>query len=160
MLQDEDLAADAVHETFVKALLGIQALQDPLALRSWLYRIARNEALAALRYPERRSGSDPDLLQDPETPQTLAEQNNFREHVQAAVDTLSAEYREVLALREEEDLSYGEIAEVTGSSISAVKARLFKARRALVSRLRPVLSERKEDRDGVRNSSNEPQRMD
>jgi RNA polymerase sigma-70 factor (ECF subfamily) len=59
----------------------------------------------------------------------------------------------VLALREEEGLSYGEIGEVTRSTVSAVKARLFKARKALVARLRPVLSGRKEHNDGLRNGS-------
>jgi RNA polymerase sigma-70 factor (ECF subfamily) len=60
--------------------------------------------------------------------------------VRRAVEELPPEQREVLVLREYHELSYREIAEITGATESAVKARLFRARQALAERLRPALT--------------------
>ena len=60
--------------------------------------------------------------------------------IQQALARLKLEYREVLVLREYHDLSYREIAEITETTNSAVKSRLFKARRALHEMLKPAIA--------------------
>jgi RNA polymerase sigma-70 factor (ECF subfamily) len=79
---------------------------------------------------------------DGETPETLLESAERSEILRHALSSLKAEYREVLLLREEEGMSYADIARVTGDSESSVKSRLFKARRALAAMLSPRLGER------------------
>jgi RNA polymerase sigma-70 factor (ECF subfamily) len=62
-------------------------------------------------------------------------QSEQKVQIQALLDTLSTDYRAVVVLHYWYDLSYEEIAETTGSSISAVKSRLFRARRMLAQQL-------------------------
>jgi len=135
-------AEDAVHETFVKLALG--SIAEPAALKSWLYRVARNECLMVRRRD--RAGGDADAVWADETPLSLAERADARSIVQGALGRLSAEYREVLLLREFEGMTYGEIMEVTGVSPASVKSRLFRARRALAGLLRDVRNEERKMR--------------
>ena len=127
-------AEDAVHETFVK--LARASIAEPSALKSWLYRVARNECLMTRRRD--RASGDADGVWEDETPLSLAEKADTRSIVQGALERLSAEYREVLLLREFEGMSYGEIVEVTGTSAASVKSKLFRARRALAGLLEDV----------------------
>lgn len=145
LLSDTQAAEDAVHETFLKLSAGSEAISQPSALKSWLYSVARNEALMALR--RRRDGGDSDAgsVWDDETPLSLAEKEDVRNLVQSALAHLKLEYREVILLREFEGLSYGEIASVTGDSASSVKSRLFKARRALAEKLAGVWNEERDN---------------
>jgi len=76
-----------------------------------------------------------------ETPLIIAERREVREIMSACVEMLKAEYREVLYLREYEQHSYEEIAVITGDSVSSVKSRLFKARKALAQKLKPFFKE-------------------
>jgi len=146
LLADTQSAEDAVHETFLKLNSGSEAITQPAALKSWLYTVARNEALMAIR--RRRDGGNDDAgsVWDDETPLSLAEKEDVRTLVQSALAHLKMEYREVIHLREFEGLSYGEIASVTGDSESSVKSRLFKARRALAEKLAGVWNEEREGR--------------
>src|SRR6478752_8954548 len=64
MLRDRDAAADCVQDVFVTAASRLTQLREPERLRSWLYAIARNEALARIRHRRREQPSD----QLPETP--------------------------------------------------------------------------------------------
>ena len=130
-------AEDAVHETFVK--FARASINEPAALKSWLYRVARNECLMALR--GRRAAGDADGVWADETPLSLAEKADTRVLVQGALKRLKLEYREVILLREFEGMSYGEIVEVTGTSTASVKSRLLRARRALAGLLQDVRNE-------------------
>jgi RNA polymerase sigma-70 factor (ECF subfamily) len=76
------------------------------------------------------------------TPLTILVGQQTQESISKALDALKVEYREVILLRENERLSYTAIAAITDSTQSAVKSRLFKARRALASALAPLLEER------------------
>jgi RNA polymerase sigma-70 factor (ECF subfamily) len=146
LLSDTQAAEDAVHEAFLKLSAGSEAISQPAALKSWLYTVARNEALMAIR--RRRDGGNDDAgsVWDDETPLSLAEKEDVRNLVQSALARLRVEYREVIHLREFEGLSYGEIASVTGDSESSVKSRLFKARRALAEKLAGVWNEERGSR--------------
>lgn len=141
MIRDTARAEDAVHDTFVALLHRAWSIRDGSSLKAWLFQVARNNVLMSLRR------ASPELLEaqqdvwDGESPQTLLERGERIEQVQRMLARLSVEYREVLILREYEDLSYAEIAAVTGSTEHAVKSRLFKARRALARKLAPMVLE-------------------
>jgi RNA polymerase sigma-70 factor (ECF subfamily) len=72
-------------------------------------------------------------------PDRLVEDHETRSALDAALASLSVPHREVIVLRDVEGLSAGEVAEVTGLSVDAVKSRLHRARAVLRARLAPVL---------------------
>jgi RNA polymerase sigma-70 factor (ECF subfamily) len=135
LLKSEDRACDAVQETFLRMQTGVGTLNDGLALRAWLYTIARNYSFNAMRGAKGIEPLDPEALSDTETPYEIYVRGEQAANLQALIDALKPGYREVILLKEFEGLSYAEIAEVTGSSESAVKSRLFKARQALIKAL-------------------------
>ncbi len=142
LLRNEQDAEDAVHDTFVKLHAGVDSLIHAGAFRMWLYRVARNESFMILRRSRGRSQVDPDDCWDDSTPlQTLVE-NDTADVVRRCLGMLKTEYRDVLLLREYENLSYAEIAEVSGATVDAVKARIYKARKALAERLKGQFGER------------------
>ena len=138
MLRNGAKAEDAVHDTFVKVARQAHTLTHAAAFRSWLFRIARNETLMILRKSEPVPIDDDDVWED-QTPLTLLERDERTEIVRSALQSLKIQYREVLLLREFQELSYTDIAAITGSTESAVKSRLFHARRALADRLAPLI---------------------
>ncbi len=138
LLRDSADAQDAVQETFVKLSLGIGLLSQDAAFRTWIYRVARNESLMILRKRQRLSTTDPDTLFDERTPQDDVERHDAVTAVHGALARLGLEYREALVLREFDGMSYAEIATLTDSSLEAVKARIFRARRALARELEDV----------------------
>jgi len=85
-----------------------------------------------------------DTVWNSETPDSILANHELRDAVRDALQCLKVEYREVLVLREYEGLSYAEIAEITETSISSVKSRIFKARKALACKLAPFLAERRQ----------------
>ena len=140
MLRDGAKAEDAVHDTFVKVARQARTLTHGAAFRGWLFQIARNEALMILRKTQPERIEDDDVWES-QTPLTLLERSERTEAVRTTLQSLKICYREVLLLREFEGMSYGDIAAVTGSTESAVKSRLFHARRALAERLAPLIFE-------------------
>lgn len=146
LLVDRDAANDVAQNTLIKGLDSLGSLDRPEAFRSWLFMIARNEVFTLLR-GKRRNGTEPlenykDALIDRQTPFDEAVKSERTEIIRHALLQLKPEFREVIVLREYEQLSYLEIAAVTGSSESAVKSRLFHARKAMLGQLRPYFRER------------------
>ncbi len=131
MVGDANEAQDLTQDSFVKAYQALQRGDAPDNPSAWLYRIASRTCLDALRrrrlirwLPLRRSaGRDAD-----ESPESHLIRAQERARVQQALDQLPARYRMVLLLREYEGLTYREIAEATGDSLSTVKVTLFRAR--------------------------------
>jgi RNA polymerase sigma-70 factor (ECF subfamily) len=149
MLGDRDEAEDAMQETFIHALRDAPGLRSPDKFRGWLFGIARHRVMMILR--DRRDGRRERLnddIWDDETPLRAAERCEIQMHVRNAVAALSPAYREVVLLRDFQHLSYAEIAIATNSTESAVKSRLHKARKALVTKLTPIFAE--EDADEMR----------
>ncbi|HCA81601.1 MAG TPA: hypothetical protein DEP53_17875 [Bacteroidetes bacterium] len=138
---DRSLAEDATHDTFLKMYHNISALIDPRILRSWLYSIARNGVYRQLQRNQRNGSLDEESVWTEETPLMLAERREIKDIMTTCLDALKAEYKEVLFLREYEQHSYEEIAVITGDSVSSVKSRLFKARKALAEKLKPFFKE-------------------
>ncbi len=123
--------ADVTQEVWLAVIRQLPHLRHSASFVPWLYRIARNVAMQSMRGPHIRS-LDP---QDEPPAPADDEQERFRPEdaaaIHAALDELSQEHREVLALRFLEDQSYEEIADIVGCGLGTVRSRLFYAKRAL-----------------------------
>jgi RNA polymerase sigma-70 factor, ECF subfamily len=124
--------------------LGSFRLDSPL--RPWLRRIATNVCVDSLRRRQAEtmpleevlgSAAEPRSRSTDELPEEAALTRESREYVREQIRALPPDYRAALVLRYLEDLSYREIAEALGVSVSAVETRLFRARRALSRVLSP-----------------------
>jgi RNA polymerase sigma-70 factor (ECF subfamily) len=144
MLADGEAAKDATQETFMKMISKIHSVDKGIALRSWLFSVARNEVLMVLRRKKiipMDSFDESEQAYDQSTPYHSAVQEELTAHVQEAIQKLKPAYREVFLLREMEGLSYDEIANATGTTLSAVKSKIFKSRAALSEMLAPYMKE-------------------
>ena len=141
MLLDRAAAQDVMQETFVRVYENRERLLVASSFKAWVFTIARNQCLNALRRAGRHEPLDPETLAGPsaETPFGDLLKSEQVALVNRFLQALSPEYREVIVLREYQNLSYEEIAAVTRSTVSAVKSRLFKARRKLGEHLQPWL---------------------
>jgi RNA polymerase sigma-70 factor (ECF subfamily) len=162
MVRDSDLVQDIAQETFIRAYRALPQFRGEAAFYTWLYRIAVNTAKKALvdmkRDPlvfesARSSGEDGEEtsrieneLSDGETPEALLASKEIAAAVNAAIGALSEDLRQAITLREIEGLSYEEIAELMNCPIGTVRSRIFRAREAIATRLRPLLDTRAGDR--------------
>jgi RNA polymerase sigma-70 factor (ECF subfamily) len=140
MCGDAELAEDAAQEAFVRAWQHIDQYEPRSAFRNWLYRIASNVAVDALR--RRRDTADIDELQlaSPEAaPEQRLDAAERAKMVQRAVLALPPASRAVLVLREYEQLTYREIADALSIPMGTVMSRLNYARNRLRQSLAPCL---------------------
>jgi len=128
-------AEDTVHETCMRIFNGVENLQSDAAFRSWVYTIARNEALKLIRRKGLIVLSEKDSLPDSGCIDQQIESYDVEEIIRSEIDTLKPEYREIILLREYHQLSYEEISVVLNTSVSLVKTRLFRARKHLHEKL-------------------------
>jgi RNA polymerase sigma-70 factor (ECF subfamily) len=140
LLSDHAAAEDVVQETFVKMIAERTHLKNPGALKSWMFIIARNEAFTQLHRKKgiRELNENDENIFQAEPPLADVETRERAVILEKMLDQLLPQYKEVLMLREYESMTYDEIAAVTGATVSAVKSRLFKARKALMTRLEPL----------------------
>jgi RNA polymerase sigma-70 factor, ECF subfamily len=131
MVRDDCDVEDRLQEIWLDVYRGIARLANPAAFASWLYRIARNRAFGSLRKRRPPLAS----LNGIDVPSTDDEDTRFAaedaEYLYAALDSLAPEHREVLLLRFIEEMSYDDIACVTGCPVGTVRSRLHYAKRAL-----------------------------
>ena len=142
MLLDRAQAEDLLQETFARAYEHRERLLSSTSFKAWLFTIARNQCLNVLRKRGREVGFAEDAPEPPShgaTPFANLLKSEQTALVTKTLGQLSPSYREVIVLREYQNLSYDEIASVTKSTVSAVKSRLFKARRQIGVLLRPWL---------------------
>jgi RNA polymerase sigma-70 factor, ECF subfamily len=141
MLGSAEAAGDLVQDTFLGIYERRHELQSLRSFRGWLFTVGRNRCLTLLRQQKTRgrlgASTDPEPRRD--GPAALLEREEESRLVQRTLAEMPPEQREVLVLREYQELSYREIAEITGATESAVKARLFRARQAVAGMLRPAL---------------------
>ncbi|HEV7243230.1 MAG TPA: sigma-70 family RNA polymerase sigma factor [Thermoanaerobaculia bacterium] len=132
---DDDAAAEAVQDVWLRILRGIARLRDGSRLRAWIFGIARRVAMDRLREkyaePVLVSIDDRDLVGADDTSEL--KEDIALMHVELA--RLPVPEREVLVLFHLEELTLAEIAEVIGIPTGTVKSRLFRARRALRDQL-------------------------
>jgi RNA polymerase sigma factor (sigma-70 family) len=130
MLKSREAAEDAVQLTFVSAYRAVQAGTNEIALRPWLYTIARNRCLSEIRarHEVEYSASDPAFFND------LTDQVQRREDLREMLDDirrLPDDQRAALVLFELGDNSHKEIAAILGVRAEKVKALIFQARQGL-----------------------------
>lgn len=124
-----ELAQDICQDTYLKVLEKLGSLQDPNAFMSWLFRAAKNRFLDHLKS---RKAADERTLEDlPESvlPSSTPEYENVLE-VRRVMAMLDPDERVVLLLIDLEGYSYGQAAETTGDSESAIRSRLHRARQS------------------------------
>jgi RNA polymerase sigma-70 factor (ECF subfamily) len=134
-LESPQRAEDLAQETFLALIRGASRYQPRALVRTYLYGIAL-KLLAAERRKQRRDGPDIEAIAEPSSRGTQESGLWVRE----ALAKLDPGDREILMLREYEQLSYGEIAELLRVPINTVRSRLFRARLALKDRLNPKMS--------------------
>jgi RNA polymerase sigma-70 factor (ECF subfamily) len=134
-------AQDVVQEAYLRAYRFFDGLRgEP---RPWLLAIVRNVSFSWLQ--RNRPGDvaqiDEELVDESaHSPETLAERSMDRRLLNEAIAALPAQFREVLVLRELEDLSYKDIARIAEIPIGTVMSRLARARRLLTESVRVIAS--------------------
>ena len=141
LLRDEQRAEDAVQNVFLKLQTGQQNIRNGQSMQSWLFTVAHNEALSDIN-KKKSVTADDSIVWEGDSPEDELLAKERKELIEIVLQRLHAPYREVIILREYERLSYEEIAGITGTTISSVKSRLFKARKALIEKLKPYFNER------------------
>jgi RNA polymerase sigma-70 factor (ECF subfamily) len=135
MLGDYDEANDAAQNAFVNAYRKLQTYDAGRRFFSWLYRILVNECLNERRDRRAHEPITPDMA-TVGSAADLFEADERRRSIQAAIQALPNDYRQVIVLRHFTELSYEQIAEVLGVPTKTVKSRLFTARERLGHQLR------------------------
>ncbi len=153
MLLDKERAADVMQDTFLRVYENRERLLNVGSFRSWLFTIARNQCLNVIRREKRQVSLEPAMREDAsmkasQKPSAPLEKSEQVELVNHCLAQLKPDYREVIILREYQNLSYKEIAAVTRSTLSAVKSRLFKARRKLATFIKPAVEQRRARAEG------------
>ncbi len=137
LVRDPALAEDVVQDAMLRALRHISGFRGENA-RAWVLRIVRGVAYDRLA-AGRRGGEVPftddhakALVDAAPTPEAALAEQQRHASLQAALEALAPELREVIVLRELEEMSYRDIAEVAGVPIGTVMSRLWRARQALL----------------------------
>jgi RNA polymerase sigma-70 factor (ECF subfamily) len=135
MLQDPQDAQDAAQDVFLKSYRGLKNFRPDSSLYTWICRIAVTTCLDYRRKSRREaSRSEPlseDLPSGEHSPHRLYESKKITESIQLALQKLPEKLRAAIVLREIEELSYEEIAEVLHTSPGTVKSRISRAREQL-----------------------------
>lgn len=152
-LRDATEAEDVAQHTFVQVWKAAHRYQASARFSTWLFTIARNLCLNEIRRRSRHPADSLDAIdgeREDQAPRQFADTGalmppdalaevELREKVQEAIDGLPENQRTALLLCREEELSYEEIAEVLGTSISATKSLIFRGRETLKQRLKPYI---------------------
>lgn len=158
MVRDSDLVQDIAQETFIRAYRALAQFRGDAQFYTWLYRIAVNTAKKQLMelkrdplvYQSQLNSGDEDEtssterelnsgVADTETPEAVLASKEIAQAVNAVMDALPEELRMAITLREIEGLSYEEIALALDCPIGTVRSRIFRAREAISTRIKPML---------------------
>lgn len=142
LLNDKDLADDAFQETFVRVYEKRDTFNGD-NFKAWVFTIARNTCYNYLRTKKQQVDFNEEYIA-PE--RDKLEDYGLKECVENAISELPVSYREVIILREYEDYSYQEIAEILDIDLSLVKIRIHRARLILKKTLKPLVKEIYESR--------------
>ena len=141
-----DDTADVCQEVFLKVYRSLSSFKGESSFSTWLYRVAKN---CAYDFVRKKKGENVSLdetdedgkgLELPDTdeknyPEQTALKNERKQLLWTAVSRLSDEHREIIVLRDINDYTYEQIAQMTGLEPGTVKSRLFRAREALKKQL-------------------------
>ena len=143
LLNDAGDASDVVQEVFLKIFRNVSHFRRQSSLKTWIYRITVNEAHNQRRWFFRHRSREVGLDDEPDQVRTRnvpdSERSPFdctfdrekHELIENALARINPLFREVVVLRDVEDLSYEEIAEVLQISLGTVKSRILRGREAL-----------------------------
>ncbi len=148
MLGREDEAADAAQETFVAAFRNLSNFRGEARVSSWLHRIAVNQCLTVKRRAKTRSedrigdeaeAEDRAFVAPPsKLPSRTVEQFERLKLVRQAVGSLPVDLRQVVVMKEFEEMTFQEISETLELPLSTVKSRLYTALKQLRMRLERI----------------------
>ena len=145
LLGSQSDACDVVQEVFLKVFRSVHTFREQSSLRTWIYRIAVNEAHNHRRWFARHCRHEvsldedwssqehtPELALDPgPSPYKLALDGETRAFVERALTRINPLFRTAVVLRDIQNLSYEEIAEILQISLGTVKSRILRGREAL-----------------------------
>jgi len=143
---DEGMAHDLVQDGFIRAFRHLRRCGDPERFEGWLFTIVSNLCRTAGKKRSRRSmeplgAHQSELVASDPDPDEHTEASLLKDRVRAALDTVSADQREALVLMYLQGYGVRDIAEMTDSSLSAVKMRVKRGRDALKDELEPLFAE-------------------
>jgi RNA polymerase sigma-70 factor (ECF subfamily) len=161
IVNDPADAADTTQEVFLKVFRGIKKFHGESSLKTWVYRIALHEAsnrrrwwfrhkaretsMEPLQSGEPESGMTPGLkevlVDERESPLDNVVHQEIRARVETELRQVPEPYRTTVILRDIEELSYEEIAEITEVSLGTVKSRITRGRNALRKRLQQYIGD-------------------
>jgi RNA polymerase sigma-70 factor (ECF subfamily) len=159
MLGRRDEAEDMAQEVFVQVFKAVTTFRGDSKLSTWIYRIAVNLCKNRIKYLSRRhEGSQQELepvaeraplsqakgvtFGDVARPDHMVEGYQIEQIVKHCIAEIEPDFREVLVLRDVEDLTYEEIAEITGLADGTVKSRIHRARAMLKTKVEKALGEK------------------
>jgi RNA polymerase sigma-70 factor (ECF subfamily) len=152
-LRNQSDVPDIVQDAFIKAYRALPNFRGESAFYTWLYRIAINTAKNHLVAQSRKNPSNSIDAQDAEdygasewlkefaTPEREVLAAELEQTIHKAMGDLPSDLREAITLREIEGLSYEEIATVMDCPVGTVRSRIFRAREAIDSKLKPMLDD-------------------
>lgn len=135
LLVSHDDAQDATQETFVKVFRSFASLKEPSAMRSWIYRIATNEALRLID----KNKAPRELLESIDDGKADVAADSYTDYtdleavkLQKAILSLPAKQQAVFNMRYYDDMDYRQIAEATGTTLSTVKVNYHLAKEKII----------------------------
>lgn len=141
LTRSQDDAQELTQETFLNAYQALARWRPEARFTTWLFHIARNQAFDWLRRTKRAEFLPLDeeqehAIADPgPTPDNAVETMQRLQGLERALSRLPAEHREILLLREIEEMSYEDIAEVLDINLGTVKSRIARARAGLLEKM-------------------------
>ncbi|ADU99934.1 sigma-70 family RNA polymerase sigma factor [Alicycliphilus denitrificans] len=138
MTRSQEDARELTQETFLSAYEALPRWRPDARLSTWLFRIARNQAVDRLRRAQRvefvalDEALHEQVPADTPTPEAALQARQRIAALERALARLPVEHREILLLRDIEDMPYEDIAEVLGISLGTVKSRIARARAGLL----------------------------
>ena len=159
MVGRPDEAEDMAQEVFVQVFKAVATFRGDSKLSTWIYRIAVNLCKNRLKYLTRRKSEVQDEYEaaqekaelgvargvttsDLSRPDQLVEGYQLERIVESAIAEMDTDFREILVLRDIEDLSYEELSQITGLTDGTVKSRLHRARAMLKAAVERKLGEK------------------
>jgi RNA polymerase sigma-70 factor (ECF subfamily) len=152
MIRDPAETEDVAQEAFIKAYRALPQFRGDSAFYNWLYRIAINTARNWLATNKRRPNTSSsveneegetfdqsDNLTDNSTPESELASREIAQTVNRAIEDLPEELRNAIVMREIDGMSYEDIAQSMNCPIGTVRSRIFRAREAIATRLRPIM---------------------
>ncbi len=159
MLGRQADAEEVTQDVFVQVFRNVEAFRGDAKLSTWIFRVAVNLCKNRMKYDSRRQSRRHDDLGDYEErdalrgaegvssgtvarPDHALEERQLVDVVRDAIDTLEPEFRQLVLLRDVEDLAYEDIAEVTGLNVGTVKSRIHRGRTQLREKVERLMTVR------------------